>query len=157
VLAVNSKMVIDGDPVTVDFRGGLKQRVYANQVGPDNSRTITIKQRDVDMPSTLTLTRRFPRQFKEHDVFSVEAVIQNHRGRDRVVLEDKKPMLLDQPALTQYPAEGDPYKLERPTEFVDPVPGPGRRGTEDAPWQARRPVAANRPRAAATPSALSGA
>ena len=137
MLAINTPLRIRTSLVTVDFRGGIKQRVDVNPDDPYTSvrlRTIgfkvsaelpdggsiTFEQSDVDVDaqSRLTVTQQFPPKFQERDVIPFTATI-DMPGQEPLVLEGKEPMVLNA-TLTQYPAKGDQYQLERPVDLVSP-------------------------------------
>lgn len=137
MIAVGSKLEYGGRTYTLDFRGGIKQRIDVNPYDPFNSvrlRTVgfrvsgeseglgsvTFEQNDVDVdaPSTLRLTQRFPPKFEERDMINFSADIEEPGGKS-IVLQSKEPMVLIA-SLTQYPAKGDRYQLQQPVELVNP-------------------------------------
>lgn len=129
--------------VTVDFRGGIKQRVDVNPDDPINSvrlRTvgfrmsaelpgaegeggggsITIEQNDVDVdPKTLLrVTQSFPPKFETIMVLDFAMTIQQPGGGEPLVLTTKDPAkIIGQ--LTQYPPRGDLYQLQNPVDLID--------------------------------------
>ncbi|WP_406055674.1 hypothetical protein OG462_07450 [Streptomyces sp. NBC_01077] len=142
-LAVNTPLRIKDALVSVDFRGGIKHRVDVNPEDPINSvrmRTvghrmtaelpgedgtsggvITIEQNDVDVdaPTTLRLTQKFPPKYEFREVSTFTMTIdQPGGGGEPLILTTKEPMVLIG-QLTQYPPRGDLYKLEKPVELVD--------------------------------------
>jgi len=145
MLAINTPLIIRGKPVSVDFRGGIKQRVVDNPNDPINSvllrvigfkmtadlpsdaggkrRTITIEQNDVDVDpkSFLRLTQRSPK-YEQVDVLSFTMVFDEPEGslvkREPLVLTTKDPMKLVG-SLTQFPPRGDLYQLQSPVELVE--------------------------------------
>ncbi|MFG3224125.1 hypothetical protein ACGF07_04980 [Kitasatospora sp. NPDC048194] len=137
MLAIDTPMRIGNQLVRVDFRGGIKQRVDVNPDDPINSvrlrtvgfrvsaelpdgGTITFEQNDVDADaqSTLRLTQRFPPRYEERDVIPFAVTI-DQPGQEPVTLMSKEPMVLIG-QLTQYPARGDLYRLEKPVDLVSP-------------------------------------
>ncbi|MFI5828717.1 hypothetical protein ACIA6C_15960 [Streptomyces sp. NPDC051578] len=139
MLAANVPMMYKGQLSTFDFRGGIKQRVERDPDDPSNSvrlRTVgfsvsaelpsqgggrvTFEQSEVDdnPQSTLRQTRNFPPQYQERDVIPVTAAfaLPGESG----VLHPKEPLVLSA-TLTQYPARGDVYTLEKPVDLVDPA------------------------------------
>ncbi|KAF9923761.1 hypothetical protein FBU30_006196 [Linnemannia zychae] len=138
MLAINTPLRIRTSMMSVDFRGGIKQRVDVNPEDPINSvrlrtvgfrvtaetpdgGTITIEQNDVDVDaqSTLRLTQRFPPKYEERDVLSFTMTIAQPGEDEPLVLITKEPMILIA-SLTQYPARGDLYRLEKPVDLVLP-------------------------------------
>ncbi|WBB57675.1 hypothetical protein O7599_18480 [Streptomyces sp. WMMC500] len=143
MLAADTPMLIGEELVSVDFRGGIRQRADVNPADPINSvrmrtvgfrvtadlpsadgaespGTITLEQSDVDVEaeSTLTRTQQFPPRYEQRDVIPFTAAIERE-GSDPVVLEARKPMVL-LGRLTQFPPRGDLYQLAEPVELVDP-------------------------------------
>ncbi|WP_406325061.1 hypothetical protein [Streptomyces niveus] len=136
MLAVNSPFRIGDELVSLDFRGGIKQRVDVNRDDPFNSvrlrtigfrvsaelpgdgGTVTFEQYDVDVEasSTLTMTQRFPPKYEHTIVVPVTATI-DRPGQDPVVLFSKGPMVFSAP-ITQFPPRGDQYQLRAPVDFV---------------------------------------
>jgi hypothetical protein len=140
ILAIGSKLEYRGTTYTLDFRGGIKQRVDVNPNDPINSvrlRTIgfrvsaeddalgdvTIEQNDVDVDarSTLTQTQLHPPRYEETDYLSFTIVL-DRAGQPTVILETKKPMAL-KATISSFPARGDTYSLEGPVDLVDPETG----------------------------------
>ncbi|MEW1860621.1 hypothetical protein AB0399_09590 [Streptomyces sp. NPDC088194] len=140
MLAINSELEVKGATYHVDFRGGIKQRVDVNPNDPLYSvrlRTVGFKVSaeidsgkynyvvfeqndvDVDVRSTLTLTQQFPPRYVERDELSFSAVFEPKDGGEPLVLVTKEPMVLTA-SLTQYPARGDQYRLDKPVDLVDP-------------------------------------
>ncbi|WP_326611994.1 hypothetical protein OIE62_16940 [Streptomyces scopuliridis] len=136
MLAINSLFEYRGTAYSVDFRGGIKQRVDVNPDDPINSvrlRTvgfrvsaeipgggsITLEQNDVDVDpkSILRITSHFPPKFDEHDVIPVSATVELP-GKDPVVLNGIEPLRLSATGLSQYPARGDRYLLDRVLDFA---------------------------------------
>lgn len=139
MLAIDSQIRIGADVYTVDFRGGIRQRVDVNTDNPLGSvrlrtvgfrvsgelpdgGTITLEQSDVDVAaeSMLTQTQQFPARYEERDVIPVVATIERP-GQDTMVLQGAQPMVLRNTALTQFPARGDAYTLEAPLALTDPA------------------------------------
>lgn len=146
MLAINTPLRIRGKLVSVDFRGGIKQRVDVNPDDPNNSvrlrvigfrvtaelpsdtggngGTITIEQNDVDVDpkSLLKMTQKSPPKYEHIDVLSFTLVIEEPEGslvkRAPLVLTTKDPMVLIG-SLTQFPPRGDLYQLQSPVELVD--------------------------------------
>lgn len=143
MLAINSPLRIQTSLVSVDFRGGIKERVDVNPDDPLNSvrlrvvgfkltaelpsssdggesGTVIIEQNDVDVDakSTLKLTQRFPPKYEHTNIFSVSLTV-DRPGAEPLVLVPKENFALIG-KLTQYPARGDLYQLVKPVEFVDP-------------------------------------
>lgn len=146
MIAIDTPMTIRGSPVSVDFRGGTKQRVETNPDDPINSvllrvvgfhmtaelpsdgsfsgGTITIAQNDVDVDpkSLLRLTQRSPLRYEQTDVFSFKLEIDQPGSlvkREPLVLTTKDPMKLIS-TLTQFPPKGDLYQLQNPVDLIDP-------------------------------------
>lgn len=137
MLATNSVLEYQGAVMSVDFRGGIRQRVDVSPNNPldqvrlrtigfkvsgqvEGGPALTIEQNDVDVEakSTLTMTQKFPPRYEERDFLSFSLTIDPPDGGEPVVLETKDDMeLIAQ--LTQYPARGNIYKLVRPVELVD--------------------------------------
>ncbi|WP_260174442.1 hypothetical protein [Streptomyces sp. PanSC19] len=140
-LAVNVPIQIEGTLLSVDFRGGIKHRVDVNPDNPmesvrlrtvghrmsaelpdgdETGGTLTIEQNDVDVdsPSTLTLTRKFPPMYELREVTSFTLTVERGEG-EPLVLVTKEPMVL-LAQLTQFPPRGDLYRLEKPVELVLP-------------------------------------
>ncbi|MFE2038528.1 hypothetical protein ACFXBB_35970 [Streptomyces scopuliridis] len=136
VLAVGSLFEYRRAAYTVDFKGGIKQRVEVNPNDPINSvrlRTvgfrvsaelpgggrITLEQNDVDVDpkSILRLVSHFPPRFDEHDVIPVSATVELP-GKETVVLDGIERLQASATGLTQYPAKGDPYPLDRVVDFA---------------------------------------
>lgn len=139
MLAINSSVRIGADVFSVDFRGGIRQRVDVNPDDPFGSvrlrtvgfrvsaelpdgGTITLEQSDVDVDaqSRLNQTQQFPPRYTERDVIPFTATIERP-GLDPMVLEGAEPLVLTTGSLTQYPARGDLYQLEAPVSLVDPA------------------------------------
>ncbi|CAO3568993.1 unnamed protein product [Mortierella alpina] len=145
MLAINVPMRIRTSLVTVDFRGGMKQRVEFNPDDPTNSRrlrivgfrmsaelpdnggTLTIEQNDIDVDakSLLKLTQRFPPRYEQVTLLSFTLTIDQPderslaKRREPLVLTTKDPMkLIGQ--LTQFPPRGDLYQLQNPVDLVLP-------------------------------------
>lgn len=138
VLALGSGLRIGQDVYTVDFRGGIRQRVDVAPDDPFNSvrlrtvgfrataelpdgGTVTLEQSDVDVAaeSTLTRTQQFPPRYTERDVVPVTATI-DRPGEEPVVLVGLEPLVLRNATLTRFPARGDTYTLETPLNLADP-------------------------------------
>lgn len=142
MLAINSALRIRTSQVSVDLRGGIKERVEENPQDPINSvrlrvvgfrvtaelpssdgdegGTVVIEQNDVDVAakSTLKLTQRFPPRYEHTNLFTVTLTI-DRPSTQRLVLVSKYEMETIG-TITQYPARGDLYRLVNPVEFVDP-------------------------------------
>ncbi|MFD7089054.1 hypothetical protein ACFV94_14775 [Streptomyces sp. NPDC059896] len=138
MLAIKSLFEYGGTSYTVDFRGGIKQRVEVNPNDPVNSvrlRTVgfrvgaelpgggsvTLEQSDVDIDpkSVLRLASHFPPAYDENDVILVSATVELP-GREPVVLTGVEPLRLSATGLSQYPAKGDPYLMDRVLDFAHP-------------------------------------
>lgn len=136
MLAVNSPVRAGDGLVTVDFRGGIKQRVEVNPDDPLRSvrlrtvgfrisaelpdgGTLTIEQTDVDVEasSELKLVQQFPPRYEHHVRVPVTLTVE--RDGEPAVLVSRKPLHL-RADITQFPPRGDQYRLVEPTEFVDP-------------------------------------
>ncbi|KAF9320974.1 hypothetical protein BG006_002690 [Podila minutissima] len=142
MLAINSQLKIKSS-LSVDFRGGMKQRidvdpndpfhsVRARIVGfkvsaelPDNGNgepsQVIIEQNniDTDAKSTLRITQQFPPKFEHVIVLdSISLTIVEGTGNP-MVLTNADPMTLVG-TLTQFPPKGDLYQLQSPVNFVDP-------------------------------------
>jgi hypothetical protein len=138
MLALNSQVRIGQDVYSVDFRGGIRQRV---DVDPDNplvsvrlrtvgfrataelpdGGTITLEQSDVDVSaeSRLTQTQQFPPRYTERDVIPVTATVELP-GQDPMVLQGIDSLVLKNDKLTQFPTRGDLFTLEAPVNFAEP-------------------------------------
>ena len=147
MLALDTPMQIDGEPVSVDFRGGIKNRVDVNPDNPLNSvrlrvvgfnvtgtlpaegdsqeqGTVTFEQCDIDVDakSTLTKTQEWPPRYDLREVIPFQATI-DKPGQEPEVLVSKEPMVLVNDRLSQFPTRGDLEKLEKlekPVELVNP-------------------------------------
>ncbi|MFD7117532.1 hypothetical protein ACFWAA_10855 [Streptomyces sp. NPDC059922] len=141
-LAINTPLKIRTALVTVDFRGGFKQRVDVNPDDPINSvrmrmvglkfsaelpdgdegakRTITIEQNDVDAdaPSRLRVIQAFPPRFEHMIIANLTMAIEQSEG-EPLILTTKDPARLIG-KLTQYPPKGDLYQLQEPVDLVLP-------------------------------------
>ncbi|WP_051813820.1 hypothetical protein [Streptomyces sp. NRRL S-340] len=137
MLAIDTPFQIGTRRVSLDFRGGIRQRVDVDPSDPVNSvrlrnvgfrvtaelpdgGTVTFEQSDVDTDaqSTLRVTQQFPPRFEERDVIPFTATIEEPDS-EPLVLVSREPMVLHA-TLTQYPARGDLYQLEKPVDLVDP-------------------------------------
>lgn len=137
-VALDSQVRIGADVYSVDFRGGLRQRVDVNPDNPLGSvrlrtagfrvsgrlpdgGTLTLEQNDVAAAAESTLTRnqQLPARYEERDVIAFTATIERP-GQDMVVLEGATPMVLTA-KLTRFPARGDSYRLAAPVNLVDPA------------------------------------
>ncbi|KAF9082500.1 hypothetical protein BGX29_003785, partial [Mortierella sp. GBA35] len=142
MLAINTPVRIRTALVSLDFRGGIKQRVEVNPDDPYNSvrlrvigfrmsaelpegGTITIEQNDIDVDSKslLRLVQRFPPRYEHIDVLSFSMTIDQPEGslvkRDPLILTTKDPMKVIG-TLTQFPPKGDLYQLQNPVDLIDP-------------------------------------
>lgn len=140
MVATGSTFEIHDKTLTLDLRGGIKQRVMENPEDPVNSvrlRTvgfrlsaqiedgdggaITLEQNDVDTtaPSTLRLTQTSPARYEEKDLLDFSVTIQQPDQQEPLVLQTKSPMVLTA-ELPRYPADGEMFRLEEPVEFVFP-------------------------------------
>lgn len=136
MLALNSTLKFHNTTHTLDFRGGIKQRVEVNPDDPINSvrlrtvgfrvagevdsdTSVVFEQCDIDVEaaSTLRLTQRFPPRFEERDVLPFCATITPQDG-EPVTLTTKDPMILTA-TLTQFPARGDRFQLAKPVDLVN--------------------------------------
>jgi hypothetical protein len=137
MIAINTPFQYHGVVYSLNFRGGIKQRVEVNRNNPNNSvllrtigfkvtgtrdegsPTVVFEQSDVDgdPQSTLTLTQNVPPKYEERDVIPFTATIEEP-GHAPVVLQSKNPMVL-RATLSRYPATGDRYQLEKPVELVE--------------------------------------
>ncbi|MFI6048390.1 hypothetical protein ACIA8C_42730 [Nocardia sp. NPDC051321] len=137
MIAIDSALEYNGQTYTLDFKGGINQRVDVNPEDPANSvrlrtigfrvaaevpdgGTVTLEQNDVDTDpqSNLRLTQKFPPSYEERDVISISAEIELP-GQKPVTVQAKAPMILTA-KLTRHPARGDRYRLEKPVDLVDP-------------------------------------
>ncbi|MFJ6184226.1 hypothetical protein [Streptomyces sp. NPDC092295] len=138
MLATDSLFEYGGTSYTVDFRGGIGQRVDVDPDDPVNSvrlRTVgfrvsaelpgggrvTLEQSDfdVDPKSVLRLASRVPPAFDENDVIPVSATVELP-GREPAVLTGVEPLRLSVTGLSRYPAKGDPYLMDRVLDFAHP-------------------------------------
>lgn len=137
MLAINTPMHLGDDLVTVDFRGGIKQRVEVNPDDPFRSvrlrtvgfrvtaelpggGTLTLEQTDVDVDasSSLRLVQPFPPRYEHHIVVPVTLTI-DRSDADPIVLTSTNPLhLIGQ--ITQFPPRGEVYQLQQPVQFVSP-------------------------------------
>ncbi|MEU6895914.1 hypothetical protein ABZ934_29970 [Streptomyces sp. NPDC046557] len=141
--ATNAQFQIGTALVSLDFQGGIKQRVEASATDPDHSvrlRTVgfrvaadlpgigghgdgpsivTFEQSniDTDPQSTFTLTQANPPTYEERDVITFTAAIERP-GQATLVLHSKNPMIL-RGTTSSYPAKGDAYSLEQPVQLVE--------------------------------------
>ncbi|KAF9367620.1 hypothetical protein CPB97_005500, partial [Podila verticillata] len=146
MLAINIPLTIRGSSVSVDFRGGIKQRVDVNPDDPINSvwlctvgfkmsaelpgseggtgGTITIEQNDVnvDPKSRLWLTQQFPLKYEAVYILKFTMVIDSpdvsSGNSEPLLLTTKDPMKLIG-MITQYPPRGDLYQLQNPMHLID--------------------------------------
>ncbi|MQY10964.1 hypothetical protein SRB5_10780 [Streptomyces sp. RB5] len=138
MFAVNSPMRIGADLVSVDFRGGIRQRVEVNPEDPfrsvrlrtvgfrvtaeisDEAGTVTIEQNDIDVEasSKLTLTQQFPPRY-EHVISVPVTVTIDRPDGDPLVLTATKPMVMVAD-IRQFPPRGDQYRLREPVDFAAP-------------------------------------
>lgn len=137
MLAIDSFLTLQTQTkiLTLDFRGGIKERVDVNPDDPINSvrlrvvgfrltaespdGNIVLEQNDVDEApkSQLRLVQRFPPKYEHINVIDVSLKIESEGGKP-LVLAYKEPLVM-KGSLTQYPARGDLYQLLKPVEFVD--------------------------------------
>ncbi|KAH7034482.1 hypothetical protein BKA57DRAFT_185463 [Linnemannia elongata] len=137
MLAVNSVLTLQTQTkiLTLDFRGGIKERVNVNPDDPINSvllrvvrfrltaespdGNIVLEQNDVDVApkSKLKLVQRFPPRYEHTNVIDVSLRIERKDGKPLVLAS--KALLMMKGSLTQYPARGDLYQLEKAVEFVN--------------------------------------
>jgi hypothetical protein len=138
MLALNSTLKFHNTTyTTLDFRGGIKQRVEPNPDDPINSvrlrtvgfrvagevdsdTSVVFEQCDIDVEaaSTLRLTQKFPPRYEERDVLPFCATI-TQQDSEPVTLTTKDPVILTA-TLTQYPARGDLFQLAKPVDLVNP-------------------------------------
>ncbi|WP_378730715.1 hypothetical protein [Nocardia brasiliensis] len=137
MIAIDSAFEYNGQSYTLDFKGGIRQRVEADPGGPGNNvrlrtigfgvkaelpdgGTVTLEQDevDIDSQSKLRLTQKFPPSYEERDVISISAKIELP-DQEPVAVRAKAPMILTA-KLTRYPAQGERYMLEKPVDLVDP-------------------------------------
>jgi hypothetical protein len=126
---------------TVDFRGGLKHRVDVNPDDPTNSVRLrlvglrisgepsgtvanlagmTIEQGDIDVdaPSRLRITQRFPLKYEVTEVFpDLYLSLDLLGGAAPLTLQSMNPMVL-RAAVTQFPPRSDSFTLEAPVQFA---------------------------------------
>ncbi|MEU6432408.1 hypothetical protein ABZ860_41425 [Microbispora sp. NPDC046973] len=136
MLALDSTLEFHGTTFSLDFRGGIKQRVEPNPDDPVNSvrlrtvgfrvsgegdsdTSVVFEQCDIDTEaaSTLRLTQRFPPRYEERDVLPFCATF-TRPDSEPLTLTTKDPMILTA-TLTQYPARGDLYQLAKPVDLVE--------------------------------------
>ncbi|MGW5263163.1 hypothetical protein ACWEQG_19480 [Microbispora sp. NPDC004025] len=137
MLAINSTLKFHNTTYTLDFKGGIKQRVEPNPDDPINSvrmrtvgfrvagevdsdTSVVFEQCDIDVEaaSTLRLTQKFPPRYEERDVLPFCATI-TQPDSEPVTLTTKDPMILTA-KLTQYPTRGDSFQLAKPVDLVNP-------------------------------------
>ncbi|MFI8887004.1 hypothetical protein [Streptomyces sp. NPDC053813] len=136
-LAINTPMTVSGVPVSVDFRGGRKYRVETNPGDESSVRMRIVGHKmytgepsaekhdfyfeqndvDVDSPSILRMTQRFPPRYEFREVTSFTMTIDRPEDDEPIVLTTKDPMVLIG-QLTQFPPRGDLFQLEKPVELV---------------------------------------
>uniref|UniRef100_UPI002F9066D7 hypothetical protein n=1 Tax=Streptomyces sp. NBC_01592 TaxID=2975889 RepID=UPI002F9066D7 len=136
-LSINTSMEYQGSTISVDFRGGIKDRVDVDRDDPENSvrlRTVghkssaeaedgtalVLEQKDIDTeaPSTLKAVSKHPPKFAVRRVLQVTL----SAGADNKIVAQTKadaPMVLTT-TLTQWPPRGDLFQLESPVDLVDP-------------------------------------
>jgi hypothetical protein len=131
-LAVNTPLRIRDEPVSVDFRGGLTERVDVNRDDPDNSVTlrmiayrwdaqladggrITIEQYDVDTDQQSRLRINQENQYEHLCVLSFRMTI-DRPDTEPLILNAKSPATLIAKC-SQYPPKGDVHTLQKPVDF----------------------------------------
>ncbi|MFJ1548093.1 hypothetical protein [Streptomyces sp. NPDC088246] len=137
-IAINTPMKVNGVPVSVDFSGGRKYRVDVNpgdessvrmrivghkmhEGGPrEQNPDFAFEQNDVDVdsPSILRLTQKFPPRYEFREVTSFTMTIDRPEDDEPIVLVTKEPMVLIG-QLTQFPPRGDLFQLEKPVELIN--------------------------------------
>lgn len=159
VLAVGSLFEYRRAAYTVDFKGGIKQRVEVNPNDPINSvrlRTvgfrvsaelpgggrITLEQNDVDVDpkSILRLVSHFPPRFDEHDVIPVSATVELP-GKETIVLDGNRAAASERHRPHPVPRQGRSLSAGQGRRLRRIRPARHRRGsTGHLRLQARRPV-----------------
>jgi hypothetical protein len=133
-LAVDTPLRIRDEAVSVDFRGGLKERVDVNPEDPHNSvklrmvgykwnaelpadgGRITIEQDDVDTDPQSRLRLNQENEYEHVCVLSF-IMTSDRPDTEPLILNSKNPATLIA-KLSQYPPKGDLHTLQKPVDFA---------------------------------------
>ncbi|GGW13239.1 hypothetical protein GCM10018980_71230 [Streptomyces capoamus] len=135
-LALNCQFEFEGQSASCDLKGGMKYRVLEDPSDPHNSVRLQVtafrmattdtkdrvelelKGEDSDPQSTLRLTSQFPPRYEHRIRLPLTVTLElRSRGNDEYTLVTKTPLDFTG-HLTQFPPQGDLYRITEPMEWL---------------------------------------